>query len=119
MSRGAEIRRVVGKRYWREVDARVVVAAWEGSGETAAAFARRQEVNPRRLAWWRSRLEATGPAAQLRFHAVRLAGTGRVEGRDRGAIEIELCGGRRVRLRPGFEAEDLRRVMAVLEETGC
>ena len=32
------------------------------------------------------------------------------------AIEIELWGGRRVRVAHGFEAEDLRRVLAVLEE---
>jgi hypothetical protein len=32
------------------------------------------------------------------------------------AIEIELGGGRRVRVGPGFDVEDLRRVLAVLEE---
>jgi len=32
------------------------------------------------------------------------------------AIEIRLAGGQRVRVARGFNAEDLRRVLAVLEE---
>jgi hypothetical protein len=49
------------------------------------------------------------------FLPVRLAAGVRVQ-RDAGAIEIELGGGRCVRLPQGFEAEDLRRFLAVLGE---
>ena len=38
-----------GRAYWREADARVIVEAWEQSGETGAAFARRLGVHPQRL----------------------------------------------------------------------
>ncbi len=118
MSRRAEMRRVAGKGYWREADARVAVAAWQESGETLGAFAQRHGVGRQRLARWRSRLERTDPAA-VPFHPVRVTGTASAEGCDVGTIEIELSGGRRVRLCPGFQAEDLRRVLGVLEETRC
>lgn len=41
---------------WTEQDARRVLDAWEKSGETVAAFARRMGVIPQRLFWWRRRL---------------------------------------------------------------
>ena len=120
MSRRAEMRRVAGNGYWREADARVVVAAWQESGETIAAFARHHGIDRQRLARWRSRLEPPTPAA-VQFHAVRLAGIGEVGGsdarHDAGTIEIELRGGQRVRGGPGFDAEDLHRVVAVLGDT--
>ena len=109
MSRRAEIRRVAGNGCGREADARVVVAAWQESGDTIAAFGRRHGIDRQRLARWLARLETTVPAA-VQFHVVRLAGTGSMGAHEAGTIEIELelAGGRRVRLCPGFEAEDLR-----------
>jgi hypothetical protein len=50
----------------------------------------------------------------MRFLPVRVAAEG---GDGRPAwIEIELGHGRRVRVAPGFAADDLRRVVAILEE---
>jgi hypothetical protein len=41
-------------------------------------------------------------------------------GRQGASIEIDLGSSRRVRVSPGFATEDLRRVLAVLEEvTPC
>ncbi len=114
MSSKADVRRVAGSAYWREADARVIVEAWHQGGETLAGFAQRHGVDARRLARWSARLRRTAPAA-VRFHPVRLAAEG-VESRQAGLIEIELGGGRRVRLHPGFETDDLRRVLAVIEE---
>jgi hypothetical protein len=55
----------------------------------------------------------------VRFHPVRLA-AGAPARRAGGAIEIELGSGRCVRVPGGFEAEELRRVLAVLgEEAPC
>ncbi len=91
-----------------------MIKAWEGSGSTLLRFARRHGVDPRRLSRWASRLEGSEPAA-MRFHPVRLAERGEGQ-RDGRSIEIELGGGRCVRVPCGFEAEDLRRVLAVLQE---
>jgi transposase len=117
MASRLEVRRVAGGRYWREAEARVVVAAWQESGKTLSAFAQQHGVDPRRLARWSSQLRRAAPAA-VRFHPVRLAG-GSAGSRDAGTIEIELGGGRRVRVGPGFDVEDLRRVVAVLEGARC
>jgi len=113
----AEVRRVVEKRYWRESDARVLVEAWRNSGETLAAFARRHGVERHRLARWVGRLEDAADEA-VRFHPVRLVDR-RPESDSGGhgaPIEIQLASGQRVRVPRGFEAEELRRVLAVLGE---
>lgn len=116
MARRSAVKQVAGSRYWRESDARVLVEAWRGSGETLTGFARRQGVQPRRLARWAGRLEgARGDA--VRFHRVRLVGRDvDAESRSGASIEIQLAGGQLVRVPRGFEAEELRRVLAVLEE---
>jgi hypothetical protein len=48
----------------------------------------------------------------MRFHPVRVADHDRGGG---STIEIRLVGGPRVRVPPGFQTEDLRRVLAVLD----
>ena len=112
MSRKADVLEAAGLRYWREADARVMVEAWRSSGETLSEFAECHRVDPKRIARWASRLGGAEPEA-VRFHPVRLAEG--PESRSGAAIEIHLVGGRRVRLASGFETEDLRRVLAVLE----
>ena len=114
MSRKADVLEVAGRGYWREGDGRVMVEAWQRTGEPLWRFAKRHGVDPRRLSRWVSRLERSEPE-RVRFHPVRLADDG-AGSRGGCAIEIELCGGRRVRVAHGFESEDLRRVLAVLEE---
>lgn len=115
MRREADVRLVAKRRYWREAEARVVVEAFWRSGETLSGFARRHGLKRGRLSRWVERL-GEGEES-LRFHPVRLV-------EDRGAsgggaaIEIELLGGQRVRVPRGFESEELRRVLAVLEVAG-
>ena len=111
MARETEIAAVVGRRYWREVEARVVVEAWRASGESLAGFARRHGLGAPRIAWWARRVDG-GPPAPVRFHPVRLAN---LDGGSGAAIEIHLVGGHRVRVPPGFPAADLQRVLAVLD----
>ena len=91
----------------------MIIEAWQQSGEPASEFARRLGVDPRRLWRWAARLSTSEPAP-VHFHPVRVTS----EGADRRAasIEIELGGGRRIRVAAGFAAEDLRRVLAVLDE---
>src|SRR4249920_3743263 len=110
MARKTDVTEVVDRPYWREAEARVVVEAWRNSGEPLSGFARRHGVGPGRVARWAARLG--GEATPVRFHPVRVADRAPGGGE---AIEIHLAGGRRVRVAPGFQAEDLRRVLAVLE----
>jgi len=114
MATKAGFRQVAERRYWREADARVLVEAWRSSGETFSGFARRHGVEPRRLARWVSRLSGAGEGS-LRFHPIRLVESPPETGGG-APIEIQLAGGRRVRVPRGFETEDLRRVLVVLEE---
>jgi transposase-like protein len=114
MSRKLDVAEVAGRPYWRQTDAQRILAAWRQSGETVSEFARRHGVDPKRLSRWASRLRRSVPAP-VHFHRVQVAGDG--ASRQEGAsIEIELRAGRRVRVAPGFGAEDLRRVLAVLDE---
>ena len=120
MARRAGVREVAGRPYWREAEARVLVEAWQGSGEMLAGFARRHGVEPRRLARWVRRFER-GADEGVRFHPVRLLEQqAEPEGSGSGApIEIELAHGRRVCVPRGFEEEDLRRVLVVLGEVAA
>lgn len=55
--RGARVK----DRRWTEEDARRVLAEWEASGQTLAAFARAAGLVPQRVAWWRRRLAGRAP----------------------------------------------------------
>ena len=106
---------VFEKRYWREAEARAVVTAWQRSGESLSSFARAQGVKARRIAWWAARL-GVRTSESVRFHPVHLieprvdSGPGRPE-----ALEVVLADGRCVRVPAGFAAEDLARVLLVVE----
>jgi hypothetical protein len=110
--RAAAVERVARLAYWRAEDAWVVVEAWRGSGERLSAFARRYGIRRQRLGRWARELgelgELEGREEAVRFHPVRLvrqeAGAG-----GPGAQPIEI-----VLVPPGFAAEDLERVLAVL-----
>ena len=114
MSRKTEVLRVAKRGYWKEADARIIVQAWQSSGETLSEFADRHGVDPKRITRWAWRLGRPEPE-QVRFHPVRVQGE-ELKSWSGSAIEIHLVGGQRVRLAHGFETEDLRRVLAVLEE---
>jgi hypothetical protein len=109
------IMRIGERQRWREADARVVVGAWRRSGESLSQFAGRYGLRGERISRWVSRIEkpeSSGPS----FHQVRL-----VEAQDRWddggeRIEVVLTDGRTVRLPHGFAAEDLHKVLRVLEE---
>lgn len=116
MSRKRDVVRQVAERgYWRESDARLLIEAWRGSGETRARFARRHGVEEKRLARWVSRLDGRGTQRQrLLLHPVRLVDSRPETGTP---IEVQFASGQCVRVPPGFASEDLRRVLAVLAES--
>jgi Helix-turn-helix domain len=113
MRRSSQLADLAGRSYWCEDDARQVVDAWRQSGEPVSRFAGRLRIDPRRVSRWASRFESARAEA-VRFLPVRVAAEG-VDGRQ-ASIEIEVGQGRRVRVAPGFATDDLRRVLAVLDE---
>ena len=118
MSTKDRVAEMARRPYWREVDAQVIVGAWQASDETLARFAQRHGVDRGRLSRWALRLRS-GEAAPVRFHPVRVAGDGAATDRSGVPIAIEVQAGRPVRVvrvAPGFAADDLRRVLAVLDE---
>jgi transposase-like protein len=93
---------------WTEDDASAALAALERSGLSVACFADREGVDAQRLYKWRRRLgpvtdfvEVT-PSASLALGAPR-------------GFEVMLGSGRVVRVPESFDAEALRRLIAVLE----
>jgi hypothetical protein len=118
MRRTRDLTELAGRSYWHEGDARRIVEAWRESGESVSGFAARLHLDPRRVSRWATRLERSENAA-LHFHPVRVADDG-APGREDRYIDIEIGRGCRVCVAPGVATEDLRRVLAVLDErTPC
>lgn len=106
------------RRHWRKDDARLVIDAWRRSGQTMSAFARFYGIQYERLARWKRRLrgEPNGePREAVRFHRVRVRPVERQSNDSVDRIELVLSKSRLIRVPHGFDAEDLRRLLAVVE----
>lgn len=112
--RRTELEEVAGLASWCEEDARVVLEVWQRSGQTIAAFARSHGVGAKRLARWARRLHAD-EAESIEFYPVQVVSRESSQGKS--TIEV-VRGAWRVRVAPGFAAEDLRQVLDVLEARG-
>jgi hypothetical protein len=89
------------------------VAQWRSSGLTAREFATRNRVKVHTLRHWAWKLgRETGDVTSLGRVPALIEVHARPAADDR--FEIEL-GGRRVRVPPSFDADALRRLLAVLE----
>lgn len=101
------------------------VSEWRRSGKTAKEYAAETDVNANTLLWWSGVLrgergrEAAGRVkheqsrrAAERFEQLPIVevSSGLVDDR----FELDLGGGRRLRIPPGFDAEALGRLLAVL-----
>lgn len=113
----SRIELVVKRRRWSDHDAEVVLSAWQETGGSLSAFARKHGVDPWRLMRWRRRL---GKGAAIRFHRVRVARPRADESsRGEGGVELVLCGGRRVVMQRGFDAALLEEVVRAVESWTC
>ena len=108
---------VVMSRYWRARDAEHVLEAWRRSGASGAAFAHQHGLSVRRLLRWRDRLKRSAAPA---FHPVRvveraeptsIAGTA--------PLELELRGGRRIRVLGRFDPQLLEALVRTVEGWRC
>ena len=107
----------IASRYWRATDAEQVLEAWRRSGQSVAGFARQQGLSGVRLLRWRARLQPNTPPV---FHPVRVVQrASAVAGRSPAPLELELRGGRRIRVPAGFDAELLEELVRTVEGWGC
>ena len=115
MARNEGWKRAARSRYWREEDARSIIAAWRRSGDSLPGFCRANGLAAVRVSRWLARLDGPEP---VQFHPVRL--THEPAAAAPADIEVDLPGGITVRLPPGFAVEDLRRILGALGPgAGC
>ena len=109
-------------RRWTPDEARRVLDDWRASGLSLAAYAQRRGVGYERLGRWKRRLARANAAAGAKAGAARsvialrpvhLVAPAGIGGEDWG-FEIRLADGQAVRVAVEFEAEGLRRLLAVL-----
>jgi transposase len=108
------------RRKWTAVERKQIVAETEAS--SVSSVARKHGVAASLVFRWRREAGIAGKkSAGKRASAFvpvalpALTHAASVAGADRGLIEIELAGGRRLRVSGPVETEALRRVIAVLE----
>src|SRR5687768_9483391 len=88
---------------------RELVAAWQSSGLSMTRFAKRAGVSPTSLRQWSGRLRSS-PTATMRFVNVEV-----VETESASPLVVEVAGtGHRVVVPMGFDAAELRRLVAAL-----
>jgi transcriptional regulator with XRE-family HTH domain len=105
-------------RYWTAEDAATVLAAAAESGLSVREFAARNGLVPQRLERWQRKLASARPSAATFVEiAPVLAGSG-VRASASG-FEVVLRSGRVVRVGAGFDAGELRRLLAVVDEASC
>ena len=93
---------------------RTLIAAQERSGLSVAEFADRRGLKAATLYWWRSRLRR-GERPEPRIVSVELFDSQAESVREARHFELELAGGRRLRVPQHFDADELARLIAVLE----
>jgi len=116
----------------REAHWRRLLQRWKRSGLPKTEFAQREKISPDVLYWWDREIERRDRAG--RRGAARPPKPGspvtrrgtfipvRVVGPTPPAVPSTLevvAGGQVVRVRPGFDPETLRRLVAVLEDRAC
>lgn len=113
------LRELAADRYWGEAEGRAAVAAFEASGLSMEAFARATGIKAKRLAWWRRRAAVPEPAGRIEFVPVDVARPAPSPAPVLDAAMEVAIGDVRIRVWPGFDAEALRRLLAVVAEPAC
>lgn len=99
--------------HWTEDDARQVLARGEREGKSITALAREQGVSPQRLYWWKKRLRGEEPSTSS-FVEVSIRAA-----RQAQPFAVQTRNGRSVAVWPGFDATELERLLAVVEDEEC
>ena len=103
----------MARSYWKDADARRVLAAWQASGKSIREFARQRGLNPKRLSRWKQRFRDVDDRlpALLPVHVVdAAAATGE-------SLTIVLRSGHSIRVGGAFDDGVFARVVALLEHS--
>ena len=119
MARGrSEITQAVrASRRWTAKEATEVLSAAHASGLSIGAFARLHGLVPQRLERWRRVLAAEASTDTTFVEVAREPIETAIAG-ARG-FEVALRNGRVVRVGHGFDAEELGRLLAVVDKASC
>ena len=112
MAKKATRSRADREQFWREL-----IERQQQSGRSIRAFCESEGVSQPSFYSWRKRLQESNGRPTAQFVPVQIA----VESAParQGRIEILLSNGKCVRVEPGFDAQVLRDVLAVLEQQPC
>src|SRR6202521_4502873 len=100
------------KKAWKKW--RRLASEQSRSGQSVKAFCREHGLCRPYFFVWKKRLEEDTPT---KFLEVQVAGHG-ASTSDRFRVEIRLRNGRSLMVRPGFDAEHVRALLAVVEAAG-
>ena len=93
---------------------RAIVSEQVASGQSVAAFCKERGVTSSQVFAWKKRLREAEKAQFVEVQ-IKPAEPPREIGIRQQAIEVRLCGGRSIAVEPGFDADHLRALLAVLE----
>jgi hypothetical protein len=106
------------EQHWRDI-----VARWEKTGQTQTRFCRQRGISVFAFRWWRHRLmnEPKRRGAERRpsvsFLPVQVVDAQPLTSASTSTgLEIQLRGGRLIRVREDFNPDLLRKLLSVLEE---
>ena len=100
---------------WTESYAREVLAYAKREGLSDGEVAEELGGSAQRVTWWRKRLERGIESGDSRFVEVRVTEAENLPGQDRPFV-VQTSAGVAVQVWPGFEEEELCRLLRVLEE---
>ena len=93
-----------------------LLRSWQRSGQSLRSIALDHGVPYSQALYWRRRLaEELSVVAAEEVELIEVSAP--LEARHCGAFEVELAGGRVIRIPPAFDDEELRRLVGALE--GC
>ena len=95
------------EQFWRDM-----LLLWQASGQTIRAFCHAQRLSEPSFYAWRRRIIAQRERQQPAFVPVRVTPTPTTSI----PLELVLASGRVVRVPPGFDADTLRQLLAVLHD---
>ena len=110
-----DVQRIAKQRIWSEAEGKRIVTAWRRSSQSRAAFGRRYGIAVHRLHYWITKAGARGPVTDggpVQFHPVRVL-PDRLDAGGAAPIEIRV-----IRVPRGVALEELRAVLAALEQHG-
>ncbi|MHC5040504.1 MAG: IS66 family insertion sequence element accessory protein TnpA [Planctomycetota bacterium] len=100
------------RAYWTRV-----FDEWQASGLDEVEYCRRRTISITKFRWWRKRVRPPNPEPPS-FVSVKISGGAQAPGIT-AEIEVVFPRGLFLRVRPGFDAETLARVIDILEAPPC